>query len=623
MPALPFSQVLGRYLILRELVRDALGTVYLALDPAAYRRVVLRTMKPQCASQASFVARFTREAYAAAQLTNGHLAEIYAFGEHRGLPYYCAEWVDGRSFDALSRPDQPLEVAQAAAYVLQAARGLKCAFDQGLVHRDLSPECLILNRESLVKVTGLGLALTPEMAEGEGSGSTDPDARGQIFSLGCAFYALVTGRLPFECKTLAEVRNKLQTQPIPPPDLLVKQVPRDLSVIILKMLGQNPDGQYSSMDEVIGALEAFLGNSSSGPFTPRADQADSLARCAGEFNASRSALHRRWALLAIALTCAALGFLTLLSGRVLASAAFLSLGGLIAFFDFVLVGVMRKTPLFLRVQALAFETSRSEWLTVLAALAIVIGLLMVLTLLWFWVALAVAALGIAVGLHAAFDRRIDDERRQPLEEARGLVGALRRQGPTEDAIRQFVCQQSGHAWEEFFESLFGYEATLAARTRWAQSFGGKSRPWFSWWRDPIAYWLDSKLAVRRAAREVAILQSIEERSLESEGQNLVTARRKARRAARAMVAIAGEIRESLRVSEGTIAVKRSIVQAMNEAALKPEKVLAAHEQGLLHAPANKGEVVERALALLVGPKGALPRGSRSWPAALPGCIRMR
>jgi eukaryotic-like serine/threonine-protein kinase len=280
------------------------------------------------------------------------------------------------------------------------------------------------------------------------------------------------------------------------------------------------------------------------------------------------------------------------------------------------MGAIRKTPLFLRVQAFAFETSRSEWLTVLAALAIVIGLLMVLTLLWFWVALAVAALGIAVGLYAAFDRRIDEERGQPLEDARGLVGALRRQGQNEDAIRRFVCQQSGRDWEEFFESLFGYDATLAARTRWAQSFGGKTRPWFSWWRDSIVYWLDSKLAARSAAREVAILQRTEERSLASRGENLVTARRKSRRAAEAMVATAAEIRESIQASEGTIAVKRSIVQAMNDAALKPEKVLAAHEQGLLHEPDSKGEIVERALALFVGPKVRFLLGA----ALLAGCI---
>jgi eukaryotic-like serine/threonine-protein kinase len=599
LPPLAIPKILGRTLILHELARESMGTVYLALAPALNRTIVLRTLKPTWAGNTTFVARFTREAYAAAQLMNPHLAEIHDFGEFRGTFYWCTERVDGTSVDALARRDQAQPAAQAAAYVLQAARGLKCATDQGVVHRDLRPQCLIVNRDGLVKVSGLGLTMTPEVDE---SADIELDARSEIYSLGCVLYALLTGRLPFDCQTVAEIRIKQQTQPIPPPDLLTEQLPRDLSVITLRMLNQNQGGSYSDMGEVVGALEAFLGISSSSSFKPHSEQAETPANCACEFNASRSARYRRWTLLGIVASCVVLGFLTLLSGRILAPIAFLSLGALIALADFVLVGFMRKTPIFLGVQRLAFESSRSEWLTVVAAIAILAGLLMVLKLFWFWVALALAAVGIAVGLHAAFDRRIDDERRQPLEEVHGLVRALRGQGLDEHEIRQFVCQQSGEDWEEFFEALFGYDAMLTARTRWGQSFAGKTRPWFAWWRDPIAHWLNSKLAARRAAREVEILQRIEERSLESQGQNLVTARRKARRAAAAMVATAAEIRESIKASEGTIPVKRSIVQALHEAASKPERVLAAHEQGLLHEPGNKGEIVEKALGVFFGPK---------------------
>ncbi len=318
------------------------------------------------------------------------------------------------------------------------------------------------------------------------------------------------------------------------------------------------------------------------------------------------------------IVAACLGFavLSLVSARLLASSEFFSLAVFIALADFVLQGVMRKTPLFQRVQALVFESLLSEWLTVLVALALLVGLLMVLKLFWIWVALALAAAGVAVGLHAALDGRLDAERRRPLEQAQGLVRALRLQGHDEDALRQFVCNDSGQHWEEFFETLFGYEAKLAAREGWGRSVPGKARPRFAWWRDPVAHWLDSRLEARRAAKETTNLQKIEERSLESQGINLVTARRRARRAAAAMVATAAEIRESIRAREGTIVVNRSIVQAMREAALKPESVLVEHERGLPQEPRAKGAAMEKLLGVFFGPKVRFLTGA----ALLAGCI---
>ena len=108
---------------------------------------------------------------------------------------------------------------------------------------------------------------------------------------------------------------------------------------------------------------------------------------------------------------------------------------------------------------------------------------------------------------------------------------MRFQGLEEDVLRQFVCKYSGNDWEEIYEALFGYEAKLLARDRWGRGEGAKARPRYAGWRDPIVRWIDARLSARRAAKDQAVLQKIEERSLESQGVNLVTARRKAERAA--------------------------------------------------------------------------------------------
>src|SRR5262249_33645858 len=149
-----------------------------------------------------------------------------------------------------------------------------------------------------------------------------------------------------------------------------------------------------------------------------------------------------------------------------------------------------------------------EWLTALAALVMLGSLLFVLNLFWIWLGLGFLAVGIAVAIHAALDRRADAERREPLAQVEGMLRTLRLQGLDEDAIRQFVCKYSGSHWEEFYEALFGYEAKREARRQWRRGDRAIARPKFAPWRDPIASWLDAKIAGRREASERAKLEKI-------------------------------------------------------------------------------------------------------------------
>ena len=160
-------RLLDGYLVLRELSRADMGPVYLARPLWLNRNITLRVMKLLWARNATFVARFTREAYAAAQLRHYNLARILDFGEARGTTYFCTEHVDGQSLAESAGQKKRLGSEEAAGYVLQAARGLRYAHDQGLIHRDIKPENMLVDRQGLVKVADLGLVNTPELAGGK------------------------------------------------------------------------------------------------------------------------------------------------------------------------------------------------------------------------------------------------------------------------------------------------------------------------------------------------------------------------------------------------------------------------------------------------------------------------
>lgn len=663
MVGLATSGILGGYQILKELGRGGMGAVYLARQLSLNRKVALKVMRPEWAKNATFVARFTREAYAAAQLAHHNVVQIYDFGEDRGTTYFSMEFVDGQSLAGLVRQKTRLDPEEAVGYVLQAARGLKYAHDQSMIHRDVKPENLLLNAQGVVKVADLGLVKTPEIAEVEekaaslaaagggpaatGASASDwasaagssaitlantamgtpafmapeqardaahVDHRADIYSLGCTLYDLVTGRPPFEGRTAIEVLTKVQTEPIPPPETVVKRVPKELSAIILKMTAKKPEERYRDLGEVIRSLEGFLGVTSTGPFTPREEHANLLEESVRAFNASQAARVRSKVVPAFLALCTLFAVFCLLTRKPVSAGAFLGLGLMTVFADFVIGGVRRRTALFQKARELVVSTPFNEWLMVLAGAVVVLAALWVFKLFWVWVVLGLVAVGVAAGLHATLDRKAEAERAAPLEQTEAMLRSMRLQGLEEDSLRQFVCKYSGDRWEEFYEALFGYEAKLEARERWGRGDRAKARPKFAVWRDPIAAWIDAKVKARREEKERVKIQKIEEAGLVAQGENLLTARRKSRRAAEAMVALAADIKASVNRPDQAIAVNRSIARSLREAAVKPENVLVNRESGLVDEDRRF-----RPLDLLnwvIGPKPRFLVGA----ALLAGCL---
>ena len=645
--------VLGGYQVIKELGKGGMGAVYLAKQLSLDRNVALKVMRPEWASNPTFVSRFTREAYAAAQLVHHNVVQIYDFGEDKGTNFFSMEYVQGKTLSDLLKQEKKIDPEVAVGYMLQAARGLKYAHDQQMIHRDIKPDNLMLNDQGIVKVADLGLVKTPSAVEAEvraereipveglpktasaagssgqitmfnvamgtpafmapeqGKDAAGVDARADIYSLGCTLYDLVTGRPPFEGKTAMELITKHQTEPIVPPERLVKRVPKTLSDIIVKMIAKRPEDRYANLGEVVKAFEDYLGVSSAGPFTPREEHANLLGECVETFYSAPTAKLRPKLLLGGAAACALLVLISMMAGLPLLAGGLICLGLMTTLAYFLVTGIARKPYLFTKVREFVFSSRPSDWLMGIAGLILLVAIVFVFQLQWAWLAFGVVAVLLAFGLYFGIDRKVEAERSEPVAKAEQMLKSMRLHGLDEEALRQFVCKYSGENWEEFYEALFGYEAKRIARQHWGRGEGARPRKTHATWREPIVAWIDAKQNARKAARERKLLQKIEEKGLEAQGVNLVTARRKAQRAADAMVAMAGEMKKEARspAKAAKSEIRESIAQAMRKAAEKPEEVLVDRE-GLLAARSDGP------LGLVIGPKPRFLVGA----ALLAGCL---
>jgi serine/threonine protein kinase len=560
---------LGGYEVLKVLGRGGMGAVLLGRQISLDRKVALKVMHPKIAQNPSFVARFTREAYAAAQLTHHNVIQIYDIGEDKGQHFFSMEFVQGHSLMDVVKHEGKLAPDVAVGYILQAARGLKYGHNQGMVHRDIKPDNLMLNTEGIVKVADLGLVKLPggdlpeqagalPSAEGDQPGdsnltragavmgtpaymspeqSTDSaavDARADVYSLGCTLYVLITGKPPFEGKTALEIISKHQTEPIVPPEVVVKRVPPALSAILLKMLAKKPEDRHQSMDEVISALEGFLGLERTGAFNPKEEQADLLEKCAHQFQFRSKAGLKRTLSIAFFAACL-LGIVgAAFAGMASLAGGLLGLAVMTPVAYFVVSGVLSGSVVFTRVRGVVFGMRFFDWIMWLGGALLFLTTLLLFGLLWSWLGFAILAVGLAFLLWFITDRAAAKAQEGPLDETRGLLRTLRLQGTEEEAVRQFVCKFAGQHWEPLYEALFSYEAMIAAR---ASRKGDTGETWkkYATWRDPVVLWADARMEARRLAKERAHLQKVEVKALVAEGVSSSEAKAQAEEMAGQMV----------------------------------------------------------------------------------------
>ena len=268
------SALAGRYSLERELGRGGMGIVYLARDVALDRLVALKLLPPRFAADPSLRERFVREARIAAKLSHPNIIPIFAVDSAGEFVFFVMAFVDGETLGQRVRSRGPMPPSELARVLREVAWGLAYAHAQGVVHRDVKADNILLERGSgraLVAdfgiaratqstgATGVGELLgtaeymSPEQASGEAV-----DHRSDIYSLGVvAFYALA-GRLPFDGPTVASVLAKQITQPAPPVAQACEGVPSKLAFAVDRCLAKDPAARFATAEDLADAVAAAL-----------------------------------------------------------------------------------------------------------------------------------------------------------------------------------------------------------------------------------------------------------------------------------------------------------------------------------------------------------------------------
>jgi eukaryotic-like serine/threonine-protein kinase len=269
-------EIAGRYQLERRLGAGGMSTVFLARDSVLERPVAVKLLAEHLSDDEAFVARFRREALAAARLQHPNIVQVFDSGEDAasGRHYIVMEYVNGPSCADMLRQTPQMGIEQTVDIVKGACHGLDYAHRAGVVHRDVKPGNLLLSEETgSVKLADFGIAkaaeqtritqvgavlgtaayLSPEQATGEEAGPAS-----DIYSLGVCAYQFLAGRLPYEYSSLTELALKQQEDQVAPIGESRPDVPPALDIAIRRCLERDPGMRYGSALEMAAALEGGL-----------------------------------------------------------------------------------------------------------------------------------------------------------------------------------------------------------------------------------------------------------------------------------------------------------------------------------------------------------------------------
>ncbi|MGE0529400.1 MAG: serine/threonine protein kinase [Bdellovibrionales bacterium] len=267
---------LGDFLLIRKLGQGAMATVYKARQQSFDRKVALKLLHKHSSENPKLVERFYREARILGQLDHPNIVQGYSVGEAEGFHYFAMEYISGHSLQYWLTELGLIPVEDAVHITLFCCRALEYAHKQGLVHRDVKPDNVLITREGIVKVADLGLvkALDEEANMGltqtghgvgtpwympleQAKNSKDADCRSDIYALGCMLYCMLTGRPPFSGNNIIDVIKAKEIGTYPPARQINANVPDRLDLIILKMTAKQPKHRYQTCTEVIEDLETL------------------------------------------------------------------------------------------------------------------------------------------------------------------------------------------------------------------------------------------------------------------------------------------------------------------------------------------------------------------------------
>jgi len=271
---LPPGTVLSeRYQIIELLGEGGMGAVYKASDLQLDKVIALKTIRSELADSTDMLARFKQELILARQITHRNVIRIFDLGEDAGTKFITMEFADGVTLRSHLSERGKFPPAEAVEIIRQICRGLEAAHAEGVIHRDLKPQNIMLSQQGRVVIMDFGLARTltssmtqtgalvgtmeymsPEQALGK-----EIDARSDVFAIGLIFYELLTGRTPYQAETaIASLIKRSQEQATPASEIDVS-IPRDLSRIVSKCLERDFSQRYQGASEILTDLDAWAG----------------------------------------------------------------------------------------------------------------------------------------------------------------------------------------------------------------------------------------------------------------------------------------------------------------------------------------------------------------------------
>lgn len=270
------GKTLGKYELRERIGRGGMAEVYRAYHPSLDRYVAIKILHPFLGEDPEFKERFEREARSVAQLRHPSIVQVYDFDfdPDRELYYMVMEYVDGPTLRAElaapGREEERYSTDEAIGIVRPVAEALSYAHSRGMIHRDVKPANIMLDRDGRVVLTDFGIAriisgpamttsgsmvgtpayMSPEQGLGQAG-----DHRSDIYSLGVVLYQLVTGVLPFQAETPIAVVLKHVNEPLPRPSLVNPELPEEVERIIMTALAKAPEERYQSADDLIADLD--------------------------------------------------------------------------------------------------------------------------------------------------------------------------------------------------------------------------------------------------------------------------------------------------------------------------------------------------------------------------------
>ncbi|WP_024614606.1 Stk1 family PASTA domain-containing Ser/Thr kinase [Clostridium sp. Ade.TY] len=270
------GEVLGdRYELLEKVGEGGMAVVYKARCNKLNRYVAVKILKNEYSDNDEIVSKFKREATAIAKLSHNNIVNVLDVGTQGDINYIVMEYVDGKTLKEVVEEFGKISCETALTIAIQIAKALECAHKNGIIHRDIKPQNILVTSDGLVKVTDFGIAkiadsatltntstilgsahyFSPEQAKGGFI-----DNKTDIYSLGIVMYEMLTGKLPFEADSPVTIALKhLQEDPVPPKELNPK-IPESLNKVVLKCMEKDANNRYQNVNELISDLQKIKQN---------------------------------------------------------------------------------------------------------------------------------------------------------------------------------------------------------------------------------------------------------------------------------------------------------------------------------------------------------------------------